>query len=132
VYWIGPALSLVAAIICFVYRRVSGRVLFVALAFALEGLLRLGMRVALLLEIQGTLEVEDYLTLTTGSSVLHVFISVLLVVGLAATFADVQRRLRPGRPPQRFRSQPHGSSYPDDDDLTEWNNERPDRGEFKQ
>jgi hypothetical protein len=119
VHWLFPIVSLAAALVCFMFRGISGRLLFVMLAFVLEALVLLGLRVAFVLQGQGALKVEDYLAASTMVSVLHLIVAGLLVVGLAATFADIRRRLGMARPRKDYPGDLAVPRYPDDH-TEEW------------
>jgi hypothetical protein len=114
VHWLFPVFCLAGALVCVFFRRISGQVLVVMLAFILEALLFLGLRVAFVLEGQGSLSVAEYLAVSTIVSVLHLVVTGLLVVGLAATFANIQRRLGLARPPKKKPEDLDAVRYPDD------------------
>jgi hypothetical protein len=115
VYWLFPLMSLAAAIVCLLFRRVSGRLLIVMAAFLLDGLLFMAMRFAVMLEVDGSLNTGRFAELAMYSNVARAAIGLLLVVGLAVTFADVQRKLKQARNGASTHGATGPNSYPDHD-----------------
>jgi hypothetical protein len=115
ILWLFPVMSLAAAIVCLLFRRVSPWLLIVMAAFLLDALVYLGMRCAVTLEVDGSLGTGQFAELAMYSNVARVAIAFLLVVGLIVTFLDMQRKLKLAKSAAAPQSPSEPRSYPDHD-----------------
>jgi zinc transporter ZupT len=113
--WIIPLLSLAAAVVCLVFRKISGRLLLVMAAFLLDCMVYAAMRLTAMLEVDGSLPSGQFVALITYANFARIAIGLLLVVGLAATFADVHRKLSQATKARPGNQAPDHSGYPDHD-----------------
>jgi hypothetical protein len=121
IIWLAiPILSLVSALACILFRRVSGWAFLLMAGFVLDGLVGLGMRAAWFLVSQEVLEFKQYDVLATVASFGHLTAALIIVAGVFATLAGAQNRLNQARSRDGRREPRDRGGYPDSEGREGW------------